>query len=302
MKFLKGGATHLLTGLNVFVLFFLLFEERIQIPAWLMTAGRMHPLILHFPIVLLILAFCFEIFKKQLPLQKQVSDLFIRLLLFTGTVSAGVSVVFGLFLSQEEGYGGDLVKWHKWAGAGVFFVASFLYTYYTRLSRTAINIVMTLTFAALLATGHFVASLTHGENFVLEPLLRSRSLTPDLATAQVYTDLVKPVLQTKCFSCHNPDKAKGSLVLTDTSAMKNGGESGELFIAGNSGERLIIQRLLLDLNDEHRMPPKGKTQLTDSEIALIRAWVDAGSNFHSRIDEVNNAAQIRDLATHIYGS
>lgn len=110
MKFLKGGATHLLTGLNVFVLFFLLFEERIQIPAWLMTAGRMHPLILHFPIVLLILAFCFEIFKKQLPLQKQVSDWFIRLLLFTGTVSAGFSVVFGLFLSQEEGYGGDLVK------------------------------------------------------------------------------------------------------------------------------------------------------------------------------------------------
>jgi hypothetical protein len=39
----------------VFLAFLLAFEEQIVVPIWLQSFGRLHPLVLHFPIVLLIL-------------------------------------------------------------------------------------------------------------------------------------------------------------------------------------------------------------------------------------------------------
>ncbi|MEP6846221.1 MAG: hypothetical protein ABI861_09470, partial [Panacibacter sp.] len=40
---------------NCLILFLLLFYSRIEVPAWVQVLGRMHPMILHFPVVLLIL-------------------------------------------------------------------------------------------------------------------------------------------------------------------------------------------------------------------------------------------------------
>ncbi len=48
-----GGS--LLFACNLFVLVLLLAGDRLAVPAWLQVAGRMHPLVLHFPIVLLIM-------------------------------------------------------------------------------------------------------------------------------------------------------------------------------------------------------------------------------------------------------
>ena len=42
-------------ALNCLLLFLLIFENRLAVPVWLQVVGRMHPLILHFPIVLVIL-------------------------------------------------------------------------------------------------------------------------------------------------------------------------------------------------------------------------------------------------------
>src|SRR5690606_36101907 len=66
MKFLKNATLNLLLGLHVFILFFLLFEGRIVLPAALQVVGRMHPLLLHFPIVVLVLALLFEVFSRHI--------------------------------------------------------------------------------------------------------------------------------------------------------------------------------------------------------------------------------------------
>src|SRR3546814_9154226 len=66
MKLLKNITLNLILGLNVFILFFLLAEGRIVIPPALQVLGRMHPLLLHFPIVLLFLALVFEVFNGYL--------------------------------------------------------------------------------------------------------------------------------------------------------------------------------------------------------------------------------------------
>ena len=51
-KLIKKVAERSLIPLNSLLLFFLLFEPRIVLPGWLQVFGRMHPLALHFPIVL----------------------------------------------------------------------------------------------------------------------------------------------------------------------------------------------------------------------------------------------------------
>ena len=51
----KNSLFNITFALNCLLLFLLLFENRLSIPVWLQVAGRMHPLILHFPVVLVIL-------------------------------------------------------------------------------------------------------------------------------------------------------------------------------------------------------------------------------------------------------
>jgi len=47
---------------NCMLVFLLIFESRLSLTPWIQTIGRMHPLLLHFPIVLLVLCIFWELF------------------------------------------------------------------------------------------------------------------------------------------------------------------------------------------------------------------------------------------------
>ena len=87
---------------------------------------------------------------------------------------------------------------------------------------------------------------------------------------------VAPILVSKCVSCHS-DEPRGGLSLESFASMKKGGKSGDLWIAGNAEESLLVQRLMVD-NDQLRMP-KGKEALSEKEIRLIGTWVAEGAKF-----------------------
>src|SRR5690606_17522385 len=89
---------------------------------------------------------------------------------------------------------------------------------------------------------------------------------------------------------------KGGLVLADTASLMQGGESGAALVKGSVAESLLIERLLLDLDHEHRMPPKGKPQLVPEELALIQAWVASGANFNTPLAALPASDTIRQLA------
>src|SRR3546814_197877 len=127
------------------------------------------------------------------------------------------------------------LNWHKWTGVAIsFFSALLLWCRKGKMVRPVVlRAGMALTCLVLLVAGHLGASLTHGENFVLQPVLSGKEKHVNLATAVVFPDLVLPVLEEKCFSCHNPDKAKGELILTDTAGILAGGENGTLFQPGD---------------------------------------------------------------------
>lgn len=262
---LRVFAEQLLVASNIFILFLLLFESKLVIPAWLQTIGRMHPLILHFPIVILLLAMLLEFFRFK---PEYASNAFYRNflqgLLLIGALFAAVTVIMGLFLSREEGYAGDTLTYHKWTGAGIFFFASIIYwirnaKWYKSVAARAGAL---LAVAALVLTGHYGAALTHGSNFIWEPISNQREIAEvPLDQAVVYTNVIKPIFEQKCTSCHNPDKLKGELGLTDPRSIVKGGKSGKLIVPGNPQMSLLLQRVHLPMEEKNTCRRRARPSL-----------------------------------------
>ncbi len=292
-------AGRVLFALNVFILFLLLFENKLYIPPWLRPVGRMHPMLLHFPIVLMLLSMVMEFFRFRPAYSKQ--ELYQKIttvLLVTGLLSSGVVVVMGLFLSREEGYSSPVLTWHKWFGVGVFFTGSVLYAcrsmaaYNERIARGAAMVVV---FCVVLS-GHYGASLTHGENFIWQPVAAANPAVVPIAEAKIFEHLIKPLLEEKCTGCHNPDKTKGGLMLTDSVVISKGGKSGRLLDTDNPRLSLLLKRIHLPQDAKKHMPPEGKPQLTVEELQLLDLWVRNGAVFNAKIVSLSEDDSLRVLA------
>ena len=195
-------------ALNCLLVFLLIVGDRIQVPALLKVAGRMHPMLLHFPIVLLIIALVWELItaKKDDVNLNEAGNWILLLAAFTAVGSA----LMGFFLSQEEGYDSDAVLLHKWTGLGISLLALGWYAFkdFIRTKRIVTVSIGTLGVAGIIMAGHQGAIITHGDNFLLAPItvdqLKPTVLFED---AIAYTHLIKPILEAKCITCHNSSKA-----------------------------------------------------------------------------------------------
>ncbi|HEY2573154.1 MAG TPA: c-type cytochrome domain-containing protein [Verrucomicrobiaceae bacterium] len=109
------------------------------------------------------------------------------------------------------------------------------------------------------------------------PLIFAGSLVfalPALAQEKVtYADHVRPLLENKCFSCHNPDKKKGDLDLTSFAAAMAGSGNGSIISAGDpDGSKMIGS---ITKKSEPYMPPEG-APLSAKEIEVIARWIEGG--------------------------
>ncbi|MEX0882254.1 MAG: c-type cytochrome domain-containing protein, partial [Cyclobacteriaceae bacterium] len=288
--------------LNVLLLYFLILEKYIEIPFWLQPLGRLHPMILHFPIALLYLAMVLEFFRfrKEFRMEGFYQTFLTHLFLFS-VITAGMAALMGLFLSLEEGYGGPALNWHKWSGASIVFLASIMYFirekkwYRQNLARGGASI-MGLT---IILAGHFGAALTHGEDFIFGPILQARIINVPIEEAVVFDHLVMPILEKKCNSCHNESKAKGELIMTDRESILKGGKSGKLFEPGDIHQSLMIERLSLPMEEEEHMPPSGKPQLTKEEKLLLELWIQNKADFEMRVLALPENDSLRLISTNL---
>ena len=252
--------------------------ENIQLPAWLQVVGRFHPLLLHFPIAVLIMAMFFLWIRDQNRMK------YFSWLLLIGTNLAGITVIAGLFLATED-FEGDSIDWHKWTAVATLAMACAIY--YLQNNKLPILRALAISLTLLIVlTGHFGAELTHGSNFLLAPLKNPMDDNIALEKAEVFQHLVQPILQSKCITCHNATKVKGELRLDQLTGIQKGGKSGPLFVAGEPELSLIIQRIHLPLEDEDHMPPKNKLQLSDEELEILRLWVVSGARFDQKVAEL----------------
>jgi uncharacterized membrane protein len=280
---IPGILVNICFALNCLLIFLLLFENRLIVPAWLQVAGRTHPLLVHFPIVLVLLYVLGSLVSL---LSKAKSDSSYRamndLLLLLAALSSVLTALMGLFLSREEGYDPDALQLHKWGG--VILSVFTLGWYYLRFSLQSIKIlpycVSVLALGIILVTGHQGAGITHGQNFLFAPMTpeKKKHMVP-FEEAIVFADLVKPILEEKCMSCHNSKKAKGQLVMESEELLLKGGKNGKLWDSTATDFGLLLQRVHLPLEQKKHMPPHGKPQLTEQELEIIAQWIRKGASF-----------------------
>lgn len=92
-----------------------------------------------------------------------------------------------------------------------------------------------------------------------------------------YLRQIKPVLSARCLACHGALKQEGGLRLDTAASILKGGESGPAITHGKSGESLIVERVS-EKDPDLRMPPESEgSALKETEIALLKAWIDQGA-------------------------
>lgn len=259
--------------------------------------GRLHPMIVHFPIALIVVSALMELFTFGKFNSKIRPG--ILMLATIGAVSAIIAAPMGWLLATNEGTSGDLLDLHQWIGIGTAILSVitlfFLYKIDKTSSPSQIKVFRTslfLTAFCVAVAGHFGGSLTHGEDFLTEvlPIGNEEEFeiekTP-INLASYQTDFspekemkligeVRMVLAHNCYKCHSGAKIEGELRLDEKEYVFAGGENGQILIPGNPGESDIIRRINLSKNHDDVMPSKGKL-LSKDERDLLALWVEKGA-------------------------
>ncbi|MCF6310945.1 MAG: hypothetical protein L3J39_00695 [Verrucomicrobiales bacterium] len=105
----------------------------------------------------------------------------------------------------------------------------------------------------------------------------------------IYKDLVNPILQAKCVSCHGEDKSKGKLRLDTFEAVMKGGSEGDNIIPGKPDDSLSLIRVHYPLDDDDHMPPEDKDQLTKQEIQVLEFWIKSGAKKDMKVSQAKPA-------------
>lgn len=273
-------------ALNCLLVFLLIFEKGLLVPSWVQPIGRMHPMLLHFPIVLLVTCIFWEFFSGlKLSLKTDQTVIGDSLLLITALTSV-MSALMGLLLSKEDGYEQDILFWHKWGGAFISLLSILWYVFRESIRNTklVLGITSITALVVIIITSHLGASVTHGENFVLAPVMKEKKSPIVLfEDAVIYTNMVQPILQAKCISCHNDGKAKGGLVMETFAQLLKGGKNGVLWDSTQNDFGMLLSRIHLPLDDKKHMPPSGKPQLTEEEAKILYYWIHSGASATAKV-------------------
>lgn len=263
-------------------------------PYWIVDLfGRMHPLLVHFPIGLLVGALLLESWSRFRKKNTDYSGL-----IYLGAVTAVLSALMGGLLKSSGEYAGTLVDQHQFTGyltAGLSLITAFLYVRRDRVPGNLPFISLIVSCLSLTVAGHLGASLTHGEGYLTEVLpwnqreeidggeLESfRAFAASDSFPQDQLDRlnlqVRGIFAHNCYQCHSTEKRKGDLALDHEEGVFAGGESGPVLVAGSAAESELVRRLILPRSHDDAMPPKGKT-LQPAEIELVKLWIDQGAHW-----------------------
>jgi uncharacterized membrane protein len=274
--------------------------------------GRFHPLMVHLPIGILFLSFLFECLsfrESYRGLRKAIQPA-----LFWGMIFSIAAAITGFFLRQEGGYDEVIADRHQNFGIATAVLCLIVYVlrpkvkYWVdtprtkRLVKLALSVPLVL---ALIITGHWGGSLTHGEDYLFsamrmnlgeekDPAERIRTIT-NVEDAVLYNDVIQPILEARCYDCHSASKQKGDLRLDNEEFIRRGGKNGAVLADGPADSSALYKRLILPLEHEDHMPPNEKPQLSSSEIALIQYWIEDHADFKKTVSAFKSDEKISSI-------
>ncbi len=264
--------------------------------------GRFHPVVLHLPIGMLVWVLIIEagnlIFRKS----AQSSS---RSAIFFTAFSAVLAALLGflLYFSMPD-YDKDLVERHL--AGGIILACGAVAAFVVKTWVDALEgrgtkhyRYLLLCCAGVMAfTSHDGASLTHGKGYLTDhapdPLRKALGL-PARTTEKplkktddpiVYTDVIVPILEQKCYSCHNAEKRKGKYQMDKYDLLLAGGTKGHGIIPGKSADSNMMVRINLPEGDDEHMPPEGKKDLEEHEVVLIKWWIDGGASKDAKLTDL----------------
>jgi len=282
-------------------------------PEIVLFFGRLHPLLVHLPIGLLLLLAALELLARS-PRFKY-ANANAGLILALTIPAALVAVLCGWLLSQAGGYEESLLQWHRWTGISTASICTLAGLLYALDLKKPYRWCLFSSVAALILASHFGGSLTHGSDYLVRyapaPFRgwlggqSSRQTAPtkvqDPAQLLAFADVIRPTLKENCLSCHGPQKAKAKLRLDSLPAMLKGGESGPAITPGKSRDSLMVKRIRLPDTDQDHMPPEGKHQPAAGDIALLEWWINSGASDSKKIADLKPPVNISRILQARFG-
>jgi uncharacterized membrane protein len=248
--------------------------------------GRFHVLALHLPIGIILAAVVLDWVARR-DAYKSLAAVS-PFLWGLAAASAVLTVALGYMHFAEGGFSGTSANAHRLFGTTVAVVSVAIWWLSRRpeLYRR-VNVATGIVAVALVAiTGHFGGNLTHGSSFLLQyapgPLraLLGGDVRPrptSVAAADPFLDVVHPLLERRCMTCHNADKRENGFSMATYESTLKGGDTGANVVPGKSEESELYRRITLPHDDDDFMPAEGKTPLTADQVKIVRWWIDAGA-------------------------
>lgn len=249
---------------------------------WSQFLGRLHPLVVHLPIALLLLVPLLEL--AALSSERQHLRRAAKFVLGLATATAIVSAWLGWLLARSGGYEGSLVTRHMWGGVSLAGASLFCLGFYDK--RRAYIVALLATVGVLTWTSDQGGKLTHGATFLTEyspePLRRWLGVQkkPTIDPTSFYAMQVQPIFEEKCVLCHNADKFKGKLRLDNYELVMHGGKDGPVIQAGDPAKSELFRRITLTPDNKDFMPAEQKPALSAAEIKTIELWITAGATIN----------------------
>ncbi len=95
------------------------------------------------------------------------------------------------------------------------------------------------------------------------------------ASLEHFEKKVRPLLAEHCWTCHGADDPQAGLRLDSGAGVQRGSEFGPVVIPGRSDQSRLVQ--VVRRTGDIKMPPD--EALSDSQIADLVAWIDAGATW-----------------------
>jgi len=94
------------------------------------------------------------------------------------------------------------------------------------------------------------------------------------ASTPAFSADVAPILQKNCLACHSSSAKMGGFIMESYALLMKGGKDGPAIVPGKSEQSRLIE--MLEGKVQPRMP-FGTDPLAASDIATLKAWIDAGA-------------------------
>ena len=275
-----------------------------EVNNWINFLGHLHPVALHLPIGGLVIICMLEgiaivgrLFNRSMP---SIGDMTIPL--FCNALTAVGTCILGLLWLHggEMGEPGQKMTDHMWQGLIFTACAIWLPLIYNMCNKAKpilYQIALGGTVLVMTSASHIGGVLVHGDPLDKAPWAKKDGDSIEQEADPIfYSAYVKPIFESKCYSCHHSTKKiKAGFKMDTLESILEGGDTQDISPALTPGDvqnSFLITSIELPIDDDLHMPPENKAQITPDELDILKFWVESGASGTMRLSQIEGAEEV----------